>query len=92
MVAELLLDDQGGGSWARRWWIKRAGASPPCRAKAVVLATGGGGQLFAVNVFPPECTGDGYAMAYRAGAELVNLEFIQIGLCSMATGWPARAA
>lgn len=55
-------------------------------AGAIVLATGGAGQAFAVNVFPPDCTGDGYAMAYRVGAELVNLEFIQIGLCSLATG------
>ena len=55
-------------------------------AGAVVLATGGAGQCFAVNVFTPDCTGDGYALAYRAGAELVNLEFIQIGLCSLATG------
>lgn len=54
-------------------------------AKAVVLATGGAGQVFSVNVYPPDCTGDGYALAYRAGAELVNLEFIQIGLCSLAT-------
>ncbi|MHB0876136.1 MAG: FAD-binding protein [Anaerolineae bacterium] len=53
---------------------------------AVILATGGAGQVFAVNVFTPDCTGDGYAMAYRAGASLVNMEFIQIGLCSLATG------
>lgn len=55
------------------------------QTKTVVLATGGAGQVFAVNVFPPDCTGDGYALAYRAGAELVNLEFIQIGLSSVKT-------
>ena len=54
-------------------------------AKAVVLATGGGGLAFKVSVFPTGMTGDGYAMAYRAGAELVNLEFIQIGLSSVKT-------
>ncbi|MDI6863450.1 MAG: FAD-binding protein [Pseudothermotoga sp.] len=50
-------------------------------AKAFVLATGGAGRLFKRNVFPSEMTGDGYAAALRAGAELVNLEFMQIGIC-----------
>jgi len=50
-------------------------------AKAFVLATGGAGRLFKRNVFPSEMTGDGYAAALRAGAELVNLEFMQIGVC-----------
>lgn len=54
-------------------------------AKAIVLATGGAGKLFAVNVFPEGMTGDGQAMALRAGAELVNMEFIQIGLSSVKT-------
>lgn len=48
-------------------------------ANAVVLASGGAGKTYALNVFPEGMFGDGYAMAYRAGAELVNMEFVQIG-------------
>ncbi len=50
------------------------------RAKSVVLAAGGASSLFALNLNPPDVTGDGYALGYRAGAELVNLEFMQAGL------------
>ena len=49
-------------------------------AKAVILATGGCGQAFERNMNPPDVTGDGYAMAYLAGAELVNMEYLQIGM------------
>jgi succinate dehydrogenase / fumarate reductase flavoprotein subunit len=51
----------------------------------VILATGGAGEVFGIHVFPICMTGDGYAMAYRAGGELVNMEFIQIGLSSVKT-------
>lgn len=49
------------------------------RARSTVLATGGAGQLFRLSLVPPDVTGDGYAMALRAGAELVNMEFLQVG-------------
>ncbi|HJE57031.1 MAG TPA: L-aspartate oxidase [Nocardiopsis listeri] len=47
------------------------------RAPAVVLATGGMGQVFAATTNPPVSTGDGLALAARAGARLRDLEFIQ---------------
>lgn len=47
------------------------------RAGAVVLATGGGGQVFAQTTNPEVSTGDGVAIAWRAGAVLRDLEFVQ---------------
>jgi L-aspartate oxidase len=47
------------------------------RATHVVLATGGAGQLFSVTTNPPESTGDGLAMALRAGVPVADVEFVQ---------------
>ena len=47
------------------------------RARAVILATGGIGQVYAVTTNPPVSTGDGVAVALRAGARLRDVEFIQ---------------
>ncbi|MFM6182410.1 MAG: L-aspartate oxidase [Dolichospermum sp.] len=47
------------------------------RAGAVILATGGGGQVFAQTTNPAVSTGDGVAIAWRAGAILRDLEFVQ---------------
>ncbi|MFQ5750292.1 MAG: L-aspartate oxidase, partial [Planctomycetota bacterium] len=46
-------------------------------ARAVIFATGGAGQTYRETTNPPAATGDGLAMALRAGAELQDLEFVQ---------------
>ena len=54
-------------------------------ASAVIMASGGGGLIYKDNVFPPGNSGSGAILAYRAGAELVNMEFIQFGIASVKT-------
>ncbi|MDD3827760.1 MAG: FAD-binding protein [Anaerolineae bacterium] len=54
-----------------------AGDLVHARAGAVVLATGGVGQLYPVTSNPIQCTGDGLALALAAGARLINMEQVQ---------------
>jgi succinate dehydrogenase flavoprotein subunit len=56
------------------------------RAKAIVLATGGIGRAYKITSNSWEYTGDGHALAYEAGAELIDMEFIQFHPTGMV--WP----
>ncbi|NVM22845.1 MAG: FAD-binding protein [Desulfobacterales bacterium] len=51
------------------------------QAKSVILATGGAGNLYHLTTNPPGITGDGYAVAYKAGAQLQDMEFVQGRVC-----------
>ena len=53
------------------------GRAGNCYAKATLLATGGGAQVYRESTNPETATGDGLAAAYRAGAELRDMEFVQ---------------
>jgi len=56
------------------------------RAKAIVLATGGIGRAFKISSNSWEYTGDGHALAYNAGADLMDMEFVQFHPTGMV--WP----
>ena len=45
-------------------------------SKAVIIATGGGAQMYQITRNPKDATGDGFILAYQIGAELIDMEFI----------------
>src|SRR6201997_3961143 len=57
--------------------MNSSGATGHMAASSVLLASGGMGQLYRNTTNPPVATGDGVAMAFRAGAEISDMEFIQ---------------
>src|ERR1700677_1990449 len=83
-VTKLLTDgNRVVGAFA--YW-RETGRFVIFKAKAVVIATGGIGKSWAVTSNSWECTGDGMALAYEAGAELLDMEFVQFHPTGMV--WP----
>ncbi len=83
-ITKLLKDgDRIAGALA--YW-RESGRFVVFRAKAVVLATGGVGKAYRVTSNSWEYTGDGQALAYEAGAELIDMEFLQFHPTGMV--WP----
>jgi succinate dehydrogenase / fumarate reductase flavoprotein subunit len=83
-ISRLLTDGQKARGAFGYW--RDTGRFVIFRAKAVVLATGGIGRCFRINSNSWECTGDGQALAYLAGAELMDMEFMQFHPTGMV--WP----
>ncbi len=84
-IVELLLDDDGNVAGAFGYW-RPTGEFITFKCKAVVMATGGIGRAWKVTSNSWEYSGDGHAMAVRAGAELIDMEFIQFHPTGMV--WP----
>lgn len=82
---DLLKNDEGEVCGAVCMW-RESGAFTIFKAKSVIFATGGGGKAWEVTSNSWEYTGDGYALAYEAGAELMDLEFNQFHPTGMV--WP----
>lgn len=76
---DLLVGDRGGhpSCGGAIVFDHREGEVTMIRARQTFLATGGLGRVFAHTTNPEIATGDGVAMAYRAGAPVANLEFVQ---------------
>ncbi|MEU8302973.1 L-aspartate oxidase [Actinomadura sp. NPDC048955] len=79
LVLDLLKDAAGraAGVTLHVMGEGQPGGVGAVRARAVVLATGGLGQVFSATTNPEVSTGDGVALALRAGAEVTDLEFVQ---------------
>lgn len=76
LAVDLLLDKSGACRGA--YVMDRAsGRIEPISAEATVLATGGAGKVYLYTSNPDIATGDGMAMAWRAGAKMANMEFVQ---------------
>jgi succinate dehydrogenase / fumarate reductase flavoprotein subunit len=84
-ITELLTDATGAISGAFGYY-RETGDFVLFKAPSVVLATGGLGKVAKVTSNSWECTGDGMALALRAGSKLLNMEFVQFHPTGMV--WP----
>ena len=83
-VLTLLMDGQRvAGAFG---YDRERGQFKVFRARAVVLATGGIGKAYRISSNSWDCTGDGHSLAYHAGAELKDMEFVQFHPTGMV--WP----
>jgi succinate dehydrogenase flavoprotein subunit len=84
-VTRLLTDDSGAIGGAFGYW-RETGRFVIFRAKSVVIATGGIGKSWRITSNSWEYTGDGHALALEAGADLIDMEFVQFHPTGMV--WP----
>jgi L-aspartate oxidase len=84
LLVDVLLDDTGAAAGVLV--LRPDGGLGAIRCGAVVLATGGSGQLFTATTNPAVATGDGLAAALRAGAAVADVEFVQFHPTMLFTG------
>jgi L-aspartate oxidase len=75
----------GNGECGGAWLLGRDELEP-ARARMTLLATGGAAALYARTTNPPGSVGDGIALAWRAGAEIRDMEFVQFHPTALAVG------
>jgi len=83
-VTQILMDgDRAAGAFA---YDRERGRFKIFKAKSIVMATGGIGRAFLISSNSWEYTGDGHSLAYHAGADLIDMEFVQFHPTGMV--WP----
>jgi len=75
LATEILVEN--GAVGGIRTLDCRSGSAEEFECRSLILASGGAGQLFKLNTNSEEATGDGVALAFKAGAEIIDMEFFQ---------------